>query len=61
MIWGLGNPGKLRQFRLKNSEPFSFAFGVCDCTVLDFGVGIGFVVVGGEGALIVTREVPSFS
>ena len=29
-----------------------FAFGVCEFTVLDFGVGIGFVVVG-EGVLIV--------
>ena len=31
---------------------FFFAFGVCEFTVLDFGVGIGFVVVG-EGVLIV--------
>ena len=29
-----------------------FAFGVCEITVLDFGVGIGFVVVG-ERVLIV--------
>ena len=31
---------------------FFFAFGVCEFTVLDFGVGIGFVVVG-EGVLVV--------
>ena len=30
---------------------FFFAFGVCEFTVRDFGVGIGFVVAG-EGVLI---------
>ena len=51
--WGFGaSIAACRCCALLVRRGFLFAFGVCEFTVLNFGVGIGFLVVG-ERVLVV--------
>ena len=50
--WGFGASIVVCRYCALLVQRGFFAFGVCKSTILDFGVSIGFVVVG-EGVLVV--------